>query len=129
MITRALLAAILLLGASIPIGSAQAADKATLTEGRKATKICLTCHHFKKPKRKFGPHLVDLLGRPVASADDYKYSKALTALGGEWDEERLFGFLMNPAEYAPGNAMKFRGFRDEDKTRAAIAYLKARFYK
>lgn len=129
MIARALLAVVLLLSLSTATGNAQAADKATLTEGRKATKICLTCHHFKKPKRKFGPHLVGLLGRPIASADDYKYSKALKALGGEWDEERLFGFLMNPAEFAPGNAMKFRGFRDEDKTRAAIAYMKARFYK
>lgn len=126
---RALIAGLVLAAAMIgPSGGAMAADdKALLNEGRAAAKICHTCHHFKRAKRKFGPHLVDIIGRPVASAAPFQYSDALNALGGVWTEERLAEFVNHPEGYAPGTNMKFKGFQDERKARAAVAYLIRRY--
>jgi len=113
-----------------PTGGAVADDdKALLSEGRAAAKVCLACHHFKRAKRKFGPHLVDIIGRPVASAANFQYSNALTALGGVWTEARLAEFLNHPEAYAPGTNMKFDGFQDERKAHAAVAYIVRRYGK
>lgn len=125
---RIIAAALTLAAATFPVGSARADDDgALLKEGREATKICLTCHHFTKPKRKFGPHLVDLLARPVASVNTYAYSDALRALGGEWTEDRLAAFLNDPARFAPGTNMKFAGYKNARTAEAAVAYIKRRF--
>lgn len=126
---RALIAALALAAVTIgPTGGALAQDdKALLMEGRIAAKVCLACHHFKRAKRKFGPHLVNIIGRPVASAAPFQYSDALKALGDVWTEERLAAFVNNPAAYAPGTNMKFDGFQDERKARAAVAYIVRRY--
>lgn len=128
---RVLVAALALAALTFgPTGSAMAEDdKALLKEGRFAAKVCLACHHFKRAKRKFGPHLVDIIGRPVASAAKFQYSNALTALGGVWTEERLVVFVNHPEGYAPGTNMKFDGFQDERKARAAVAYIVRRYGK
>lgn len=116
--------------AAAPARQAAADDvKQMMREGRALTRICQTCHHFKREKRKFGPHLVGLIGRPVASADVYEYSDALKALGGVWTEDRLAEFLIDPAAYAPGLEMKFKGYGDPQKARAAAAYIVQRYNK
>mgnify|MGYP002633904531 CR=1 FL=1 len=108
-----------------PFGAALAADAALIREGRAAAKVCQACHDFHHEKRKFGPHLVQVLGRPVASVALYPYSAGLKGLGGIWTEDRLANFVNDPAGYAPGVAMNFEGFHDMAKARAVVAYLAA----
>lgn len=128
---RRLVAACLL---ALPLAIGQTATaaeptKETLRAGRAAAKVCLACHHFKREKRKFGPHLVKLLDRPVATAANYQYSEALKGLGGVWSEDRLASWLNDPAGYAPGSTMKFDGYKDMEKSRAVVAYIKERYNK
>ncbi|MGZ0189526.1 MAG: c-type cytochrome [Alphaproteobacteria bacterium] len=106
-----------------PLESVRAADAKLIKEGRRAAKVCKACHHFIREKRKFGPHLVKLINRPVASADKFRYSDALKAVGGVWTEERLAAFLYNPQSFAPGTNMKFKGYRNKAKSKAAAAYF------
>ena len=94
-----------------------------LREGRKAARACAACHHLTREVRKFGPHLVGVIGRPVAGLPDFEYSAALKALGGVWTEERLADFLNAPQEYAPGTTMKFPGFNDRTKAINAAAFV------
>lgn len=119
-IRSALLAAIV---ASFPIMPAAAEDRDARREGRALIKPCKACHDLRREKRKFGPHLVGIVGRPVASADKYRYSDPLKALGGVWTEARLAEFINAPNAYAPGTNMKFKGFNDMAKARMAAAYL------
>jgi cytochrome c len=100
-----------------------AEDREARREARALVKPCKVCHQLTRPKRKFGPHLVNVIGRPVAGAEGYKFSKAMKALGGAWTEERLAAFLNDPAAYAPGTDMKFPGYKDMAKARLAAAYL------
>ncbi len=104
-------------------GAAQASDAETQREGRIAFQVCKACHHFVRAKRKSGPHLVGLIGRPVAADKIYPYSDALRSLGGIWTEERLAAFLNDPAAFAPGNRMAFDGYRDIATARAVVAYI------
>jgi len=121
----AIAAITLLTAAGAPARAADTPDAETLREGRQAAKVCSACHHYGRAKRKFGPHLVKIIGRPIASVR-FPYSDALKALGGEWTEERLAEFLFDPNGYAPGTEMKFDGFKDMEKARAAAAYIAAR---
>lgn len=102
---------------------AVAEDRQTRRESRALIKPCKACHDFRRENRKFGPHLVGVIGRPVASALGYKYSGALTALGGEWTKERLAAFLNDPQAYVTGTNMKFPGFKDDAKAQRAAAYI------
>jgi cytochrome c len=98
-------------------------DEPDLRDGRKAVRTCVACHHFTRDVQKFGPPLVDVIGRPVAADKTYAYSPALKALGGVWTEERLAAFLNNPNEYTPGTTMKFPGFNDMTRARNAAAFI------
>ncbi len=51
---------------------------------------CKTCHNF-TAKKKVGPGLKGVVGRPVASMEGFKYSKSLKANAGKWnwDEDHL----------------------------------------
>lgn len=121
----ALLAAVAVCAAMYALGGgdAAAADRATLKEGRKAIRPCAACHDFRSQRRKFGPNLVQVVGRDVATIEGFRYSDALKRLGGVWTEARLAEFLNDPAAYAPGNAMRFPGFKDMATARAAAAYI------
>ncbi len=113
----------LCIGVTGQMAPAFAEDRDARREGRALTKPCKACHDLRRKKRKFGPHLVGIVGRPVASADRYKYSEPLKALGGVWTEERIATFINDPKAYAPGTNMKFKGFNDMTKAHLAAAYL------
>ena len=84
---------------------------------------CKVCHNFTQKKGKFGPHLFKLIGRKVASLENYQYSNTLLSIGGVWTEERLSQFLNDPKIFAPGNQMKFGGFKNLKNARSAAAYF------
>ena len=55
----------------------------------------VSCHNYKKDSaNKIGPNLWNIINRPKANIEGFAYSKALTAIGGEWSYEELAKFLI-----------------------------------
>ena len=98
---------------------------ADLAEGEAVAKdACAGCHHFEDGKNSFGPHLWNVVGRSRASVSDFTYSKALSALGGDWTFDALNEFLARPAEIVPGTSMNYRGLTDPEKRANLIVFLR-----
>jgi cytochrome c2 len=96
-----------------------------LTHGKAAAqRACAACHTFEKggPTR-VGPNLFGVTARPIAGLSDYRYSNALKAHSGDWDQGQLDAFLKNPRGYAPGTYMTFPGIKSDQDRRNVIAYL------
>lgn len=96
-------------------------------KGEKEFKKCKACHAIgENAKNKIGPQLNNLIGRTAATAEDYKYSKAMLAKGEEglvWNAETLAEFLKKPKDYVPKTKMTFAGFKKDDEIADVIAYL------
>lgn len=95
--------------------------------GKTVFKKCAPCHST-EPVNRVGPTLVGIVGRPVASVGDYRYSAAMTAFaeGGKmWNEALIAEYLMSPKAMVPGTAMAFAGLRKIEDIANLIAYLKA----
>lgn len=96
--------------------------------GEKVFSRCSTCHSVDAPRTRMGPHLMGVVGRPMASVADYgHYSQALKdagASGRVWSEEELQKFIASPKKAIPGNAMRFFGLWSETDITDLIAYLK-----
>lgn len=93
--------------------------------GKSVFKKCQACHTIDGANR-VGPTLAGIVGRPVASADGFKYSPAMTefADGGKiWDEELLTQFLNAPKATVKGTSMAFAGVKKPDDLSNLIAYL------
>lgn len=104
-----------------PVLLAQADPKA----GEKLSSRCKACHSFDEGgPNKVGPNLWDIVGRPVAGHEGFSYSGALGDMGGEWDYDKLNGFLESPRDFAPGTKMSFAGLRKPADRAAIIAYLR-----
>ena len=109
-------------------GTAVASAEPDPKKGKKVFNKCKACHFADKEKHKVGPHLVGVVGRPVASADGFKYSDAMKAKAAEfgtWTEENLMKFLENPKGVVPGTKMTFAGLKNEQDRKDVIAYLKS----
>lgn len=108
-----------------PINIPELMKTANADNGREIAKKCLMCHSIDKDgPNKIGPHLWDVAGRPKASIADYKYSPALSKLGGVWDDDSLFAFLHKPSSYAPGTKMSFIGLSKPQDIADVILFLK-----
>ncbi|MEQ9489248.1 MAG: cytochrome c family protein [Alphaproteobacteria bacterium] len=100
-------------------------------KGKRVYVKCKACHEVDQEKNKVGPHLVDVIGRPVASVDGYNYSKgdgSMTAFaeGGKvWDEETLAAYLRKPKDLVKRTKMAFPGLRKDEDIADLIAYLKS----
>ena len=81
------------------------------------------CHKVEDGARGVGPHLYNVVGRAVASVDDYKYSDVLKGVGGAWTADRLNEWLANPKAFADGTKMRFRGVSDIQDRANLVAYL------
>ena len=93
--------------------------------GAKVWKKCASCHSIDEGgANKVGPNLWDIVGKPVAGHEGYKYSNALSGLGGEWSYDRLDGFLTKPKDYAAGTKMSFAGLKSADDRANLIAFLR-----
>lgn len=93
-------------------------------KGKSVFRKCSACHKVDGTDG-VGPHLDGVVGREIASIGGFGYSGALTALGGNWDEEALYGFLLNPKGYAPGTTMGFAGLKKPEDKVNLIAYLQS----
>jgi cytochrome c len=106
-----------------PIGTMLAS--ANVQQGQEISKKCQACHSLEKGgANKVGPDLYGVVGRPVASHEGFEYSDALKKLGGNWDYDKLSGFLTNPKAYAAGTKMTFAGLPKEGDRADVIAYLR-----
>ena len=98
-------------------------------KGEAVFKKCAACHtNDASNANKVGPGLWNIVNRPVAAHDDFKYSAAMTefAEGGSvvWDYEHLSNFLAAPKKYINGTAMGFAGLKKIDERADLIAYLR-----
>ena len=100
------------------------ANSGALAAGSADTAMCQSCHSFTKDgAAKIGPSLSGVVGRPIASAPNFKYSNGLKAKSAKkWTPEELDAFLANPSGYAPGTTMPIR-VADKAKRQRIIAYL------
>ncbi|GGE61438.1 ankyrin repeat domain-containing protein [Actibacterium pelagium] len=71
-----------------------------------------------------GPPLMGVIGRAIASFPDFEYTTSLSAMGGEWTEERLYGFIRHPMTTAPGTRMVFEEARTPQDVADVIAFLR-----
>ena len=95
-----------------------------IKHGEKVFKKCAACHLVNKGgANKIGPALYGILGRKVASKEDYKYSKAMAAYDKNWSFEEMNGYLKKPQSYIKGTKMAFAGLRKEKDRASVILYL------
>lgn len=93
--------------------------------GKSVFKKCQACHTIDGANR-VGPTLAGVVGRPIASAEGFKYSAAMTEFadsGKIWDAELLAQFLNAPKATVKGTSMAFSGVKKPDDLSNLIAYL------
>ena len=106
--------------------SAPALADGDAAKGAIVGKKCIACHSVTDAKNKVGPSLVGVVGRPIASAADFKYSdsmKEYAATAGAWDAAKLDSYLENPKKDVPKGKMAFPGVKDATERPDLIAYL------
>jgi cytochrome c len=116
-----------ILAGTIVIGYGQALADGDALKGEQVFKKCIACHSVKEAKNKVGPHLIGIVGRPIASVPDFKYSDAMKAYATaamSWDEENLNTYFENPRAVVAKTKMAFTGLKKEDERADLIAYLK-----
>lgn len=104
---------------------AAAYDQADVANGQSVFRQCAACHFADKEQNRVGPHLVNVLGREIASVEGFAYSNALQGLDGEWTLEKLDGWLEAPMQYAKGTKMGFMGVKDQQARADVIAYIES----
>ena len=96
----------------------------TIEHGKKVFKKCAACHSINEGgKNKIGPALWSVMSRKSGELNDYKYSKALSDHGKQWDFEEMNGFLLKPTTWIKGNKMGFAGLKDDKDRASVILYL------
>ena len=90
-----------------------------------AKKKCGICHTMQKGgKNRLGPNLFNVIGRPVASVKNYKYSKAMASSGLVWDEAAFTEFLTKPENLIKGTKMSFVGLKKAAQRADVLAYFR-----
>ena len=97
---------------------------ADINHGEKVFKKCSACHSIEAGGgNNIGPALYNVVGRKIASIEDYKYSKALINYKKNWSFEELNGFLIKPQKWIKGTKMAYAGLRKEKDRASVILYL------
>lgn len=107
-----------------PIGPLLA--NASVENGEKVAKKCVSCHTFDKGGRnKIGPNLWNIVGAGKAAVDGFSYSSVLRGMDGGWGYEELSRFIYRPRDYAKGTKMSYAGLRKDSDRADLIAYLRS----
>ncbi len=78
-----------------------------------------------KGRRRSGPHLSGLFGRPSGSVKGYNYSEELTGVDFQWNEKTLFQlFDQGPDKYLPGTKMPVQRVTETGKLTQLVDFLK-----
>ncbi|GEO84008.1 MULTISPECIES: c-type cytochrome [Alphaproteobacteria] len=118
----------LILAASLTIPAGAAFAEGDAVAGAKVFKQCQACHTATEAKNKVGPSLMGVVGRPVATVEGFKYSKAMKEFGEHgkvWTEELLTEYLPKPKDLVKGTIMAFAGLKKPEDIANVIAYLKS----
>lgn len=112
---------------ALPWAGAQAQDAAA---GQRVFAQCRACHAVPtaEARNMVGPNLYNVVGRPAAQVQGFRYSANMTQLaqgGLTWTEENLRRYLANPKDLVPQGTMAFPGLRQEQQLNDIIAYLKS----
>lgn len=106
----------------------QVTDVSLLTGDADAGRVgfgqCRSCHAVEAGANRVGPSLHGVVGRTVGTEPGYRYSTAMAAAGGVWDDQHLFDYLEKPREVIPGTKMTYVGIKDAQRRADIIAYLK-----
>lgn len=111
-------------------GAAEQVDVAALVtaadpaKGAAIFKKCAACHKIDGTNA-VGPHLENVVGRPVASVEGFAYSDGMKAHGGDWTPDALFAFLAKPGAVVKGTKMTFAGLPKPEDRAEVIAYLES----
>jgi cytochrome c2 len=107
-----------------PVDREAQTPRALAARGGMLFSACLQCHrHTDGTDHSIGPDLFGVVGRKIAGAAGFSYSKALTSREGSWTKETLDEFLRNPQAFAPGTAMQNAALDNPQDRAALIAYL------
>jgi cytochrome c len=126
---RALAASAAALVATTLIAAMPAWADGDAVKGEKVFKKCMACHSATDKTNKVGPYLTGVVGRPIASAENYSYSDAMkeyAAVAKVWDEANLGVYLENPKAVVAKTKMAFAGLKKEEDRTDIIAYLKTK---
>lgn len=109
--------------AEVPLATMLA--NADLTKGERQMAKCKSCHTFDNGgKHSTGPNLWNVIQRGRATADFGNYSGDMKALGGNWDFETLYAYLLKPTDVVSKTNMSFAGFgRKKQDAANVVAYL------
>jgi cytochrome c len=89
-------------------------------------KECSRCHDAGPKMMKFrGPALWNIVGRPVAATEGFRYSPVMKARGGRWTFEDLNIYISDPCRTLPGTDMGSNGLQNETDRADLIAYLRS----
>ena len=109
--------------------AAPALAEGDAAKGAQVFKKCMACHTADAATNKTGPYLKGVYGRKAATAEGYKYSDDLLALGASgivWDDVNLDKYIINPKIMAPKGKMAFPGLKKPDERADLIAWLKTK---
>jgi cytochrome c len=112
-------------GLVLLLASAASAQDPEIAKARQQfVASCGVCHTAEKggPNRQ-GPNVYDIVGKPAAARDGFKYSEPLKSSGFVWDEPTLDRWIEDAQAMRPGTIMAYRQ-RDAERRKLVIAYLK-----
>ena len=95
--------------------------------GEAVFKKCASCHTADNGgANKVGPNLYGVVGRPIASKGDFKYSVAMQEYGAgkTWTYDELNAFLFKPKDHIKGTAMGFAGLKKTEDRANLVGWLR-----
>jgi cytochrome c len=97
---------------------------------RESPLSCIECHTIEKGAvdQKYdgayeGPNLWGIVGRDLASDQNFDYSEQLSQLGGFWTVPELNAFIASAVDYLPGTSMSHVGIPEARDRADLIAFL------
>lgn len=94
------------------------------TRGQVLASACLSCHSMAPDAPDgIGPNLWRIVGRPIASREEYGYSAALRSIEGTWSKDSLAEFIRDPQAFAPGSTMAATTTFDARQLEDLLTYL------
>ncbi len=106
-----------------PVDIKELLASADVTKGQRVFTKCQACHKLEDGQNTVGPHLFNIIDRPIGDVSDYKYSSAMADFEGSWTVDELSQYLINPKKYLPGTKMVFAGLKKDMDRANLIAYL------
>ena len=103
----------------------EAFEIADASAGSRLWSQCRACHALEAGRNGVGPYLHGVVNRDIGAVDGFNYSGALSAVADVWTPENLSAFIENPAGWAPGTSMSYRGMSSAQDRANLIAYIES----